>query len=61
MKLDYGTYLALDKYINLDEGIKELALELMEDEETRRLVEQLYWARKNLGTHIYHMVEMEEY
>ncbi len=48
MKLDYGTYLQFEKYYNLDEAIKDIAPELLEDPELRRRVEALHLARKGL-------------
>jgi hypothetical protein len=61
MKLEYGKYIQLDKYVNLDEAIEEICPEILDDPEVRRLKEQLYWARKNLGTMVYSLVETEEW
>ncbi len=61
MKLAYVTYLQLEKYYHLDEAIKDLAPELLEDPELRRRVEALHLARESLGTYLYQVVEPEEW
>jgi len=57
MKLDYGKYIQLDKYVHLDEAIEEICPEILEDTEVRRLKEQLFWAEKNLRSKLYSMTE----
>ncbi len=48
IKLEYSTLLQIEKYVNLDEGIQEVAPELLQQGEAALLVQQLKQARENL-------------
>ena len=58
-KLDYGTYLQMEKYVHLEDAIEEVCPEILEDTEVRVLKDKLHWANYNLRKKIERMVDFD--